>query len=117
MRLAGGDDPLVWAICPFDNQVVRVDTSTGEVTGRLELIEPSHVAVGEDVWIGFKAGVAQIDPESLSVDAVYDVQLNYGGSMLVTDDSVWVRCGDGPFLIGIDPTKQRITAIVTDKTC
>ena len=59
--------------------------------------------------------MAQIDPESLSVDAVYDVQLNYGGSMLVTDDSVWVRCGDGPFLIGIDPTKQRITAIVTDK--
>ena len=112
---AGGDGPLVWVICPFDNQVIRVDTNSGEVTGRLELVEPGQVTVGEDVWIGFKGGVAQVDPQSLSVDAVYDVQLNFGGSMLATDDNVWVRCGDGPFLVGIDPTKQRITAIVTDK--
>ena len=113
--LAGADE-LVWAVCPFDNQVLRIDISTGEVTGRLQLSEPRQVAVGTDVWIGFKGGVAQVNPETLSVDAVYDVGLSSGSSISVTDDQVWVRCEGGPFLVGIDPAAHRVTAIVIDKS-
>ncbi len=106
-------DPIVWAVCPAENQVLRVDTGTGQVTGRLGLPEPRTAAVRDHLWVGFKGGVAQVNPESLSIDAVYDVQPGPGGGIWAGTDRVWVRCDGGPFLIGIDPDARRVVASVT----
>jgi len=104
---------IVWAVCPWDNQVLRIDTSTSEVTGRLALREPWQVDVHDDVWIGFKGGVAQVDPETLSVDAVYDVQPDSGGAILADGRRTWVRCAGGPFLVELDPVAQKVISTVT----
>lgn len=103
----------VWAVCPADNQVLRVDTRTGEVTGRLRLPVPRQVSVRGDVWVTFEAGVAQVEPETLSVEAVYDVPAGLGGGIWAGPDRVWVRCDGGPFLVGIDPVAHRVVASVT----
>jgi hypothetical protein len=107
------EGPTVWAVCPGDNQVLRVDTDTGEVTGRLGLPAPRQVSVRDDVWVTFEDGVAQIEPETLSVEAVYDVPAGLGGGIWAGTDWVWVRCDGGPFLVGIDPVAHRVVASVT----
>ena len=107
-------DPVIWAVCPGDNQVVRVDTAQGKVTARLE----SFHFLGGSQWgttcgSGSKGGVAQVDLETLSVEAVYDVRPGLGGSIWVGEDRVWVRSDGGPFLTGIDPVDQRVVATIT----
>jgi len=106
-------DPIVWAVCPAENQVLRVDTSTGEVTGRFGLPVPRSVSVRDDVWVTFEGGVAQVDPKTLSIEAVYDVPAGLGGAVWPGPDRVWVRCDGGPFLVGIDPVAHRVVASVT----
>jgi hypothetical protein len=105
-------DPMVWAVCPAENQVVRVDTSTGRVTGRLALTEPRGVTLGDGVWVAFRDGLAHVDPDRLSVDAVYEVCPGRAGGMWA-GARVWVRCDRELFLVGVDPVARRVFASVT----
>jgi len=107
-------DPVVWAVCTADNQVVRVDTAAGRVTGRLAIPQPRQVAVGAgSVWIGFQGGVAQVDPESLAVEAVYDVDAGLAGALWVGRRLVWVRGDQGTFLTALDPVAHRVVYRIT----
>lgn len=102
----------LWVTCPIDGLVLRIDAADGEVTDQLELPGARNAAVGEDVWIGFEGGVAQVDPATLEVSAVYGVYPRLGGSIFATPDAVWVREEDGHFLTRIDPAEQRIVETI-----
>ena len=70
--------------------------------------------VDDDLWVIGGDGIYQIDREALDVLAVYDIQAGYGGGIGVTDDSVWVRIPEGPFLTGIDIKRQQVFAVVEE---
>ena len=101
----------VWASCLTDEMLLRVDTRSGEVTGRVEFPGIRQVAAGDSVWVGFDEGVAQVDPDTLEVEALYDAHIGFGGSIYVDDDRVLLRSDGGPFLIAIDPATH--TAVET----
>jgi streptogramin lyase len=94
------DGATVWAMCPFEDRVLRIDAATGEVTDELELAGAANGVVGDDLWVAFEGGVAQVDLESLDVLAVYEVHPR------------WVREEGGSFLTRIDPEAQRIVETI-----
>lgn len=102
----------LWVTCSVDGLVLRVDAAAGEVTDQIELARARNVAVGEDVWVGFEDGLAQVDQETLEVSAVYGVYPGLGGSIFPTPDAVWVREENGHFLTRIDPAEQRIVETI-----
>jgi streptogramin lyase len=102
----------LWVTCPIDDLVLRVDAEAGEVNGEVELAGAQNAAVGQDLWVGFEGGVAQVDPSALEVTAVYDVSPRLGGSIFAGPDAVWVREEDGSFLTRIDPAEQRIVETI-----
>jgi len=106
------DGATVYAMCPLKDRLLRIDAEAGEVDDELELPGAGNASVSEDLWVGFEGGVAQIDPDSLEVLAVYDLAPRYGGAIYATRDSVWVRVEGGPFLAKIDPDEQRIVATI-----
>ena len=101
-------DTTVWAACPTDGLLVRVNTESGEVTGRLKFRDIRQVAVDESVWVGYSDGVAQVDPETLEVQVLYDAQIGLFGSIYANDDTVLVRSEGEPFLIVINPTTRTV---------
>lgn len=109
--VAKGD--TLFAMCPLENRLLRVDAEAVEVVDELALPGASNASIGEDLWVGFQGGVAQIDPRELEVLAVYDVDPLFGGSIFATDDAVWVRHAGGPFLTRIDPRAQRVAEVIT----
>lgn len=106
------DEETLWALCPFDGFLLRIDPTVPEVTGRLELAGAAHASVADDVWVAFDDGIAQVDPESLDVTAVYDLSVRYGGASYATEDEVWVREDSGNFLARIDPAEQRVVETI-----
>jgi streptogramin lyase len=106
------DGTTVWAACPGTDEVLRVDVAVGAVTGRLVLDDPRLVAARGQVWVGYSGGVAQVDPDTLEVTAVYDVVPGLGGGLWAGRRRVWVRCDGGPFLVGIDARKRQVTTVV-----
>lgn len=105
--LAARGDTL-WAMCPLEDRLLRVDAEAGEVNDELSLAGATNASVGDHLWVGFEAGVAQIDPQTLEVLAVYDVHPRYGGSIFAAEDAIWVREEGGSFLTRIDPEAQQI---------
>jgi streptogramin lyase len=110
-ELASGGS-TVWAMCPFDDRVLRIDARSGEVGDTLELAGATNASVSDHLWVGFEGGVAQVDLDTLEVLAVYDVHPRYGGSIFTTPDAVWVREEGGEFLTRIDPMGQRIVEVI-----
>lgn len=106
------DEETLWALCPSDGVLLRIDPTAPEITGELELDGAEHASVAGDVWVAFDEGIAQVDPESLEVDAVYGLAALFGGSMYATEDEVWVREEGGHFLARIDPAAQRIVETI-----
>ena len=106
------DQETLWVLCPIDGLVLRIDPTVPEITGELELDGAEHASVAGDVWVGFDDGVAQVDPESLEVNAVYGLAALFGGSVHATEDEVWVREEGGHFLARIDPAAQRIAETI-----
>ena len=109
--LAAGSD-TVWVMCPIDGLVLQVDAQAAEVTGEVALPDARTAAVGDDLWVGFEGGVAQVDPEALEVLAVYDLYPGYGGAIFATDDAVWAREEANHFLARIDPKAQAIAETI-----
>jgi hypothetical protein len=106
------DEETLWAVCPFEDKLVRIDPAVPEITGEVELAGVDNATVGEDVWAAFEGGVAQVDAESLEVRAVYEVHARFGGNVYASDDEVWAREADGHFLVRIDPDEQRIVETI-----
>lgn len=107
------DDPIVWAVCPWDDRVLAVDVTTGDVTHAVELEEARQAAVGADLWVSFAGGVAQLDKQDLSVTTVYDIGPGSPSGITIGADAVWIRSDDGYFLVGIDPIGHEVSAVVT----
>jgi streptogramin lyase len=110
-ELATAGDAL-WAMCPLEDRLVRIDAKAREVSDELALPGATNASVGDDLWVGFEGGVAQVDPRTLDVLAVYDVHPRYGGSIFAADEAVWVREEGGGFLTRIDPEAQRIVETI-----
>ena len=106
------DEETLWVACPFDGRLLRVDPTVPEITGEVELEDADHASVAGDVWVAFDGGLAQVDPESLDVRAVYEVAARFGGAVFATGDEVWVREEGGHFLVRIDPAAERIVETI-----
>jgi hypothetical protein len=109
--LAAAGDAL-WAVCPIEGVVVRVDPS-GEVTRGSAILENARqIAASEFVFVGFDGGLAQLDPDSLDVLAVYDVAPGLGGGVWADSAGLWVRRDPGPFLTRVDPISQTVVELI-----
>lgn len=102
----------VWAMCGLEDRLLRIDAETGEVSDELALAGAAAASVSDHLWVAFEGGVAQIEPETLEVLAVYDVHPRYGGAIFASSDAVWVREEGGRFLTRIDPERQRIAETI-----
>lgn len=103
----------VWAVCPWDDQVLGIDVEVREVVRGIQLDEPRQVAVADDLWISFAEGVGQIKLDDLSVTAVYDTGDGLPVGLAPGPHAVWVRTDGGPFLVGIDPRAHEVFAVIT----
>jgi streptogramin lyase len=103
---------LVWAACPVDGALLRIDVASGRVTGRVAFKNPRTIAASTHIWVGFDGGLAQVDPATLKVVALYDVFPGFGGGIWADPKNVWVRSDLPPFLTRIDPTAHQITATI-----
>ncbi len=109
----------VYAVCPTDGRVLAVDVASGKVTGRRELADARVATISQRLWVGFADGLAQVDPSTLEVEAVYDVDLDPrrhrfletftssayrgGGDVLVTSDTLWTTSSDDGVLLQVNP--------------
>lgn len=110
--LARSQGDALWVLCPLADRVLKVDAAAGEIVDQLELGDARTAALGEDLWVGFEGGVAQIDTDTLDVIATYELYPRYGGAIFATNDAVWVREEGGPFLTRIDPVGQRVVETI-----
>lgn len=111
---AGGD--VLWAACPIEGMVVRIDPD-GEVVHTPPIFNDARtISVGEFVFVGFRTGTAQLDPETLEVLAVYEAAPGLLGSLWADRGDLWIRQDDGPYLTRIDPaTLTVVETIETDE--
>lgn len=112
-RPLGHDRNVVYAVCPTDGLVLAVDVAAGKVTRRLHLADPRAATVATDLWVGFADGLAQVDPRSLEVEAVYDLDLGLYGEIWADSHDVWVRAPGSEMLTHIDPRRHRFLETLT----
>lgn len=111
--LAVGSSAALWVICASDGLLLRVDPQAREITGRVALPLPRNAAVADHVWVSFDEGLAQVDPETLDVLAVHDIQPGLSGGVRAYDDEVWIRSEVSPFLTRIDPASGEAVEVIT----
>lgn len=106
--LAAGGDQDLFVVCPYDGVALRVDPAAGKVTGSIRLPGPIAAAVGDDLWVVYERGIARIDTDTMNIEATYHSDAGTAGSIIVTDDGVWVRAEGAPFLTRIDPVTGEV---------
>ena len=104
---------VVYAICPTDGLVLAVDVVAGKVTGRLQLADPRAATIAQDLWVAYADGLAQVDPSTLEVVAVYDVDLGLYGEIWADSHDVWARASGNAMLTHIDPRQHRFLETLT----
>ena len=110
--VTASEDEL-WVSCYVDNRVLRIDPATGEIVTEIELDRPRTIALGEDLWVGTELGVAQLEPESLEVIALYDAYPGVDGAIFAGTDDVWIReSHPAPFLTRIDPDAHEVVETI-----
>jgi hypothetical protein len=107
------DRGVVYAICPTDGLVLAVDVAAGKVTGRLPLEDARAATIAADLWVAFAGGLAQVDPGTLAVEAVYDLDLGLYGEIWADAEDVWVRAEGREMLTHIDPQAHRFLETLT----
>jgi hypothetical protein len=112
-RSLGRDRGVVYAICPTDGLVLAVDVVAGEVAGRLPLEDARAATFADDLWVAFAGGLAQVDPGTLEVEAVYDVDLGLYGEIWADSEDVWARAEGREMLTHIDPQAHRVLETFT----
>jgi virginiamycin B lyase len=111
--LAVGSSEALWVVCASDGLLLRVDPVAGEVTGRVALPLPRNAAVADHVWVTFDGGLAKVDPNTLEVVAVYDVQPGLAGGVRAASDAVWIRSTGAPFLTRLDAETGQAVEVIT----
>lgn len=111
--LAVGRSAALWVVCASDGLVLRLDPETRAVTGRVALTLPRSAAVAEHLWVTFDEGLAQVDPQTLDVLAVYDIHPGLAGGVRASEDAVWIRSEVEPFLTHIDPASGEVLEVIT----
>jgi hypothetical protein len=112
-RPLGRDRGVVYALCPTDGLVLAVDVTAGTVTGRLRLADARAATIADDLWVAFAGGLAQVDPATLDVDAVYRANLGDAGEIWADSRDVWARAPGNAMLMHIDPQKKRFVETFT----
>jgi streptogramin lyase len=108
-----GSGGILFVSCYSENLVVRVDPAAGEVTDELEIQRPRAMALGQDLFVGTDVGLAQIDPETFEVEALYDTYLGVAGRVFASAEDVWVREDTPkPFLTHIDPVAHEVIEVI-----
>ena len=102
----------LFATCPFDDRVLKIDAKTGKVVGDVELAGARNSSVGADLWVGYDGGVAQVDTKALEVKAVYEGDPSVGGAIFATPNAVWFRSPGDPILTLVDPRADRIVETI-----
>lgn len=113
--LGTGESDLLWVACSYEGLLLRVDPEAGEVTGRVKLPNATSVSVAVNAWVNYAEGLARVDPESLEIEAVYDIDMDVYGSVWASADEVWVRTDGGPFLTEIDPDSGEVVRVVESR--
>ncbi len=103
---SGRPSAMLYAVCPTSGVVLAIDPESKQVTAKLRLPNPRVAELGDDLWVGFDGGVAQVSPDDLTVKAVYDALTGLDGTIFVTTNAVWVRAGGKQMLTQIDPSSQ-----------
>ncbi|HVE24407.1 MAG TPA: hypothetical protein VNC22_03340 [Sporichthya sp.] len=93
----------LWLACLADDQVVRVDPTSGRVTTRLTGFDTPRLVSGSGgtVWVSFLGGLAQIDEATAAVRTVTAVFVGPQAGLFADADGVWVR-DQGLFLARVD---------------
>jgi hypothetical protein len=61
--------------------------------------------------VAFDDGVAQLNPDGLEVEAVYDLATS-NGAVHSTNDAVWVRSAGDDWLTHIDPETGEVVEVI-----
>jgi hypothetical protein len=67
----------------------------------------------DSAWVAFADGLAQVDPSTLEVDAVYGVNLGLYGEIWADSHDVWARTPGKEMLTHIDPRQHRFLETLT----
>ena len=110
-NVAAGLD-AVWVAC-HDLGLVRVDPVARDVTGTVPWPGGRYVAVDRHLLIGGDQGVAEVDPDSLDVTALYDVRPDYFGDLTTSGDVAWVGTSGGAPLTRLDLDSRTVGAVLT----
>lgn len=107
-QLAATDDALV-ATCQRENLILKIDPTTGQITGRMMLDEPEMIAAaGDAIWVGTKSGVVRLAGSDLRLIATFSgIVLGSAGDISATKEVVWVR-QQGGFLYELDAQTNTI---------
>lgn len=103
--LAAGFGSL-WIADPNGQQVLRVDSHTGEVTDRIHVpAQPSALAIGQgSVWVASAVGglVTRLDPHTSEITQTERLGGANPSALLVVQGSVWVADQTDDSLVEID---------------
>ena len=110
---AAGD--VLWAACPIEGVVFRIGSDGTVVRSPAIFEDARRISVGQFVFVGFRTGTAQLDPETLAVLAVYDAVPGLLGSLWTGGGDLWIRLDAGPYLTRIDPTTLTVIETIESR--
>lgn len=89
----------LWAACPYEGVVLRIDPQTGQETGRVEDLAGTRTLVADDsIYAGYAGGTARIDIAEAELTGAIDIGPGASaGSLHASGGSVWIRT-EGTFL-------------------
>jgi PQQ-like domain len=108
------DEQGLWVLRD-SGELRRIDTTTHEVTGVVELGDMQLCsglgASFGSVWSCLGPDVVRVDPEDLSVVKRWAIHKQaVQGHLVGAFDRVWVLTSDGSSLVGIDPNTNRVAS-------
>ncbi len=109
-------DGVLWVACAYKGVVLRVDLRKRKVTGRVTgLPQASAISAAREVWVGFRNGLAQVNPRSLRVMSRRPAAAETSMSVRAYDDRVWVRetGTTSHFLMRVDPRTGRTVQVIS----
>jgi YVTN family beta-propeller protein len=104
-RFFAVDAGSLWVPGLSQNEVLRIDTATLEVTGRIHVILPGTLVASHGaLWVqsGRIRTLSQIDPATATVVGSYS-SAGPGGPIAALDDALWIGEIDTGTLVRVDP--------------
>ena len=104
------DGETVYVTCAGSGLVLAVNPQTRTVSEVANLPGARAMAVGEDLFVGYNGGLAQIDRNTGRMIAVYEASPGTYGSVAINED-IWVG-RRSPKLTRVDPERHVITEVI-----